>query len=79
MREFKRGSRVFAESGCLSCHRIGDNGNHGPGPALTRIGSRLDEAAIKRALIRPLAPMPSFRNMPADKFHALVRFLALLR
>jgi mono/diheme cytochrome c family protein len=79
LREFKRGARIAVQSGCLACHRIGDVGNQGPGPALTHVGSRLDEAAIKRALIRPLAPMPSFKNMPAGKFDTLVRFLALLR
>lgn len=79
LREFRLGARVFAETGCLACHQIGKDGNRGPGPALTHVGSRLDEAEIRRALIRPLAPMPSFKNLPANRFHALVRFLTLLR
>jgi Cytochrome C oxidase, cbb3-type, subunit III len=79
LREFRQGARIFVESGCLACHRIGDVGNPGPGHALTHVGAHLDEAAIERALTRPLAPMPSFKNLPKDKLHALVRFLALLR
>ena len=35
-------------------------------------------AAIARTLIRPTAPMPSFRNLPKKKFDALVEFLSLL-
>ena len=33
------GEIVVGESGCLACHMIGDNGNNGPGPPLTHIGS----------------------------------------
>ena len=31
--EYEAGKRVVAQSGCLACHKIGDNGNDGPGPA----------------------------------------------
>ena len=34
-------SSSSAQSGCLACHVIGDNGNNGPGPPLTHIGSKL--------------------------------------
>ncbi len=78
-REFTQGMHVAAQSGCLACHRIGDAGNRGPGQNLTHIGAELSEPGIARALDDPRDPMPSFRHLPAAKFHAVVRFLALLR
>jgi len=78
-REFEAGKLGVAQSGCLACHRIGDNGNRGPGPNLTHIGSKLSEREIAHALVDPRAPMPSFRHLPAQKFHDIVRFLALLQ
>jgi hypothetical protein len=76
--EFKLGSEVVAQSGCLACHRIGDSGNNGPGQPLTHIGSTLTETQIEHALISPRAPMPSFKNLPATKLQAVVKFLSLL-
>src|SRR3954447_16900941 len=35
--QYEQGKDVAASSGCLACHKIGDNGNAGPGPALTKI------------------------------------------
>ena len=77
--EFKQGRIVFAQSGCEACHRIGVQGNPGPGPDLTHIGSMLSTREIERGLIDPRQPMPSFKGLPRAKFHALVRFLGLLR
>src|SRR5919198_3124210 len=34
-RQYEPGRAVAASSGCLGCHKIGDNGNSGPGPPLT--------------------------------------------
>jgi quinol-cytochrome oxidoreductase complex cytochrome b subunit len=76
--QFEAGKLVVAQSGCLACHKIGENGNDGPGPHLTDIGSKLPKAAIRRTLDNPTAPMPSFKNMPAAKKNALVDFLAQL-
>jgi mono/diheme cytochrome c family protein len=73
------GKMVVAQSGCLACHKIGENGNDGPGPNLTHIGDKLLPGAIRRTLDNPTAPMPSFRNMPEAKKTALVNFLASLR
>ena len=56
----RRASRSSAQSGCLACHKIGENGNDGPGPQLTEIGARLPAQAIARTLVNPTAPMPSF-------------------
>jgi menaquinol-cytochrome c reductase cytochrome b/c subunit len=80
--QYEPGKTVAAASGCLGCHRIGDNGNSGPGPELTKIGSRLRAPAIRRTLLNPTAPMPSYRvlsqNNPKE-FNELVQFLASLR
>jgi mono/diheme cytochrome c family protein len=79
LEEFYAGRAVAVQSGCLACHRIGEYGNEGPGPDLTHIASRLRSHAIARTLVRPTAPMPSFRHLPRAKFTALVEFLSLLR
>ncbi len=77
--EYEAGKKVVAQSGCLACHKIGDNGNDGPGPQLTNIGSRLPRQGIARTLVNPTAPMPSFKNLPAKKFNAVVAFLSQLK
>jgi menaquinol-cytochrome c reductase cytochrome b/c subunit len=77
--EYEAGKKVVAQSGCLACHKIGDNGNDGPGPQLTNIGARLPRQGIARTLVNPTAPMPSFKNLPPKKFNAVVAFLAQLK
>ncbi|MFL5855666.1 MAG: c-type cytochrome [Solirubrobacteraceae bacterium] len=76
---FNEGKEIAPQSGCLACHKIGENGNDGPGPPLTNIGARLPKQAIARTLVNPTAPMPSFKNLPPDKFNALVTFLSQLK
>ena len=75
-RKYEAGELVVAQSGCLACHKIGENGNDGPGPHLTEIGDKLPKAAIPRTLENPTAPMPSYRDLPEEKKAALVDFLA---
>jgi len=75
----EKGKLVAAQSGCLACHKIGENGNDGPGPHLTDIGDKLEKGAIRRTLENPTAPMPSFRNLPENKKAALVDFLSSLK
>ncbi len=77
--EYEAGKLGVAQSGCLSCHKIGENGNDGPGPNLTHIGSRLPRQGIARTLVNPTAPMPSFKNLPPKKFNAIVAFLSQLK
>ena len=79
LRQYEEGKDVVAQSGCLACHKIGDNGNSGPGPNLTHIASRIPRQAIARTLVNPTEPMPSFQNLPAKKFNAIVNFLSLLK
>jgi ubiquinol-cytochrome c reductase cytochrome b subunit/menaquinol-cytochrome c reductase cytochrome b/c subunit len=77
--QYNAGKAVVAQSGCLACHKLGENGNDGPGPILTHIASRLPRQGIARTLVNPTAPMPSFQNLPPQKFNALVAFLAQLK
>ncbi len=79
---YHAGTVVVAESGCLACHVIGDNGNNGPGPPLTHIGSLLRPGAIAATLRNPTAPMPSFKGLAQQsprKFQELVSFLSMLQ
>jgi menaquinol-cytochrome c reductase cytochrome b/c subunit len=82
LQRYEAGKLVTAQSGCLACHKIGENGNGGPGPNLTKIGERLPREAIARSLVKPTAPMPSFAGLQRDepeKFDNLVDFLSQLR
>lgn len=79
MAQFELGRSVTAESGCLACHRIGVNGNSGPGQDLTRVGARLSATQIERAIVHAREPMPSLAGLPKPKLRALVVFLSLLR
>jgi menaquinol-cytochrome c reductase cytochrome b/c subunit len=77
--QFNAGKQVAAQSGCLACHKFGESGNEGPGPELEHIGRERPRQALARSLINPTAPMPSFRDLPPEKFEALVDFMAALR
>jgi menaquinol-cytochrome c reductase cytochrome b/c subunit len=80
--QFRAGGDVVGESGCLACHVLGDNGNNGPGPPLTHIGSLLRPDAIASTLRNPTAPMPSFSGLADSspkKFQDLVTFLSELQ
>jgi menaquinol-cytochrome c reductase cytochrome b/c subunit len=77
--QYQAGKLVAAQSGCLACHKIGENGNDGPGPHLTTIADKLPAGAIRRTLENPTAPMPSFKNLPPQKLNALVNFLSSLK
>jgi menaquinol-cytochrome c reductase cytochrome b/c subunit len=77
-KQYEAGKLVMAQSGCLACHKVGENGNDGPGPHLTDIADRLPKAAILRTLENPTAPMPSYAGLPENKKAALVDFLSQL-
>jgi menaquinol-cytochrome c reductase cytochrome b/c subunit len=79
---FRAGEEVVGQSGCLACHVIGDNGNNGPGPPLTKVGTILRPQAIASTLRNPTAPMPSFASLAKQnpqKFNNLVNFLSELQ
>ena len=72
------GKEVVAQSGCLACHKLGDNGNNGPGPELTQIGARLPRNAIARSLEVGPSIMHSYAALPPQKFQSLTAYLASL-
>lgn len=73
-----RGRALVGQSGCLACHQIGSVGNDGPGAELSGIGQRLSHRALRRTLIDPRAPMPSFRSLPSREIRDIVSYLASL-
>ena len=81
-KQYEPGRAVAASSGCLGCHKIGDNGNAGPGPPLTKVGARLPKQAIARTLLNPTPPMPTYSRLKQrtpKEFNELVNFLSSLR
>ncbi len=79
--QYEKGKEVTASSGCLGCHKIGENGNT-LGPNLTEIGSRLGRDAIARTLVNPTSPMPSYqalRDENPEQFSKLVNYVASLK
>ena len=79
--QYEEGQKVTASSGCLGCHKIGENGNT-LGPNLTEIGSRLGKDAIARTLVNPTSPMPSYQSLRdenPEQFNQLVEYVASLK
>jgi menaquinol-cytochrome c reductase cytochrome b/c subunit len=79
--QYEEGKEVTASSGCLGCHKIGENGNT-LGPNLTEIGSRLGRDAIARTLVNPTSPMPSYQSLQQEEpeqFAKLVDYVASLK
>jgi quinol-cytochrome oxidoreductase complex cytochrome b subunit len=80
--QFYFGRAIVAQSGCEACHLIGGDGNNGPGPELTHIGSRIPAQGIARTLVNPTQPMPSYGGpggLPPKQFSAVVTFLSDLK
>jgi menaquinol-cytochrome c reductase cytochrome b/c subunit len=80
--QYEEGKQVAASSGCLGCHRFGENGNAGPGPDLTKIGADKPAPVIRRSLLNPTPPMPSYATLQQrnpEQFEQLVEFLASLK
>jgi quinol---cytochrome c reductase cytochrome c subunit, bacillus type len=77
----ERGQEVMASSGCLGCHKVGENGNT-LGPNLSEVGDRLGKDAIARTLVNPTPPMPPYTQMQQDnpkQFQQLVDYVASLK
>jgi menaquinol-cytochrome c reductase cytochrome b/c subunit len=72
------GKQVTAQTGCLACHKIGENGNAGPGPDLTHIAARIPRSSILRSLKAGPDIMPSFGSLPPKKLSDLADYLASL-
>jgi quinol---cytochrome c reductase cytochrome c subunit, bacillus type len=76
--QYQAGEEVAAQSGCLACHKFGENGNS-LGPDLTHIGSKLPAPAIERTVQVGPSFMPSYADLPPDKFKDLIDFLSSLK
>jgi quinol---cytochrome c reductase cytochrome c subunit, bacillus type len=77
----EKGQEITASSGCLGCHKIGENGNT-LGPNLTTVGARLGKDAIARTLVNPTPPMPNYGQLQKEhpeQFNQLVEYVASLR
>jgi hypothetical protein len=77
----EKGKEVAASSGCLGCHKIGENGNT-LGPNLTEIGDKLGPDAIARTLVNPTTPMPPYTSLQEEhpeQFTQLVQYIASLK
>ena len=81
--QYEAGKQVVAQSGCLACHKIGENGNGGPGPTLTEIGARLPAPGDRAHADQPdgadAVVRRACRRTQPEKFDALVTFLVAAR
>jgi mono/diheme cytochrome c family protein len=80
----ERAKRVIAENGCLTCHRIGEQGGS-TGPSLNGVGKRHTEEQIRTAIVNHRAiagsgnpnPVPPYdKKITGDNLDSLVRYLA---
>ncbi|MFT3954766.1 MAG: c-type cytochrome [Piscinibacter sp.] len=77
--QYEQGKALVAESGCLACHAIGENGaDGGLGPDLTDIGSRIPKEAIKQSVTIGPGIMPSFAGLGEKNLNAVADYLASL-
>jgi menaquinol-cytochrome c reductase cytochrome b/c subunit len=75
-KQYEPGKELVAQSGCLACHKIGNNGNNGPGPELTHIGARIPQAAIVRSLEIGPGIMPSYKDFTPKQLDQVSEFLS---
>ena len=76
--QYEAAKETVASAGCLGCHKLGENGNNGPGPELTHIGARVPRAAIVRSVEIGPGILPSYRGLPPKKLDELADFLSAL-
>jgi menaquinol-cytochrome c reductase cytochrome b/c subunit len=77
--QYEAGKELVAQTGCLACHKIGDNGNGTLGPELTQIGARIPRNAILRSLEAGPGIMPSFQDFSQKQLNQIADFLASLK
>lgn len=73
-----RARRLLNALGCKGCHLLDGQGGS-VGPALDRIGRRLDAAALLQLLQRSPAAtkgMPAYDHLPEDELKTLADYLA---
>jgi quinol-cytochrome oxidoreductase complex cytochrome b subunit len=77
--QYQPGELVVAQSGCLACHKIADNGNGTLAPNLTQVGARIPRSAILRSLRAGPGIMPSFEDLGDKKLNEVADFLSYLK
>jgi menaquinol-cytochrome c reductase cytochrome b/c subunit len=77
--QYEPGKELVAQTGCLACHTIGDNGNGTLGPELTEVGARLPRNAILRSLEAGPGIMPAFDDFSQKQLNQIADFLASLK
>jgi cytochrome c oxidase cbb3-type subunit III len=55
--DLAQGSRVYAKSGCATCHIVAGEGT-GFGPELTEVGARRSAEYLRQCLVKPSANLP---------------------
>lgn len=77
--QFEKGKQIVAQSGCLACHAIGENGAHGGlGPDLSEIGTMIPRTAIKRSVAIGPGIMPGYADLGEKDLNAVADYLASL-
>ena len=76
--QYEAGKEVAGQSGCLACHKFGENGNS-LAPDLTHIGAKLPAPAIQRTIEVGPSFMPSYADLPQQKKEELIAFLSSLK
>ena len=77
--QFEQGKQIVAQSGCLACHAIGENGAHGGlGPDLSEIGAMIPRTAIKRSVAVGPGIMPGYEDLGEENLDAVADYLASL-
>jgi len=78
------GKLVYESQDCKSCHLLAGQGNKGPGPDLSHIGSKWSAEKIRTqitdpAKIDPQAKMPAHTGIPKPDLDNLVAYLESLK
>ena len=78
--EYEAGKKVVAQSGLPGLPQDRRQRQRRAGAAADEHRHRgWNARGIARTLVNPTAPMPSFKNLPPQKFKAVVAFLSQLK
>jgi len=73
------GAQVFAASGCMHCHSIGDVGGH-RGPDLSDVGRRKSKTQMRRQIVNGSRIMPAFGDvLGSSEIRDLIDYLRSCR
>lgn len=76
-KKYQPGKQAVEQSGCLACHKFGENGNN-IGPSFEKMSEKFDAAAILRTMGNARPPMPTFDKVPMEKRKEIAEFVANL-